>query len=302
MRLQRFLSQAGVTSRRKAEQLILSGRVSVNGEHVERLGTSVVDDDVVEMDGKRVRIDPRRVYLALNKPPGVVTTLRDPQGRRTILDFLPPESPRVVPVGRLDYDTSGLLLLTNDGDLAHTLMHPRFGVEKTYRAIVHGRLSPQEIVKLQSGIVLDEFRSAPAKLRVISSKADRSIVDLRVHEGHKRQVRRMFEALGHRVLALERRRFGPVSLGPLQPGRHRTLAPKEIAALRAFVPKTGRPWNNSLRSRKNIGWSAMSPAGSGPSSNSTATTSRSGASPSLSAPAHAASRVKRRSKRRHKPS
>jgi len=253
MRLQRFLSQAGVASRRTAEQLILSGRVSVNGQRIDKLGSSVSEADLVRMDGKQVKISPDRVYLALNKPTGVVTTLRDPQGRRTVADLVPKGVMRVVPVGRLDYDTSGLLLLTNDGDLAHVLTHPRYGVEKTYRAVVAGRLAPSDIVRLQEGIKLEDFRAGPAKLRVVAAKADRSVIDISIHEGRKRQVRRMLEALGHPVRTLERRKFGPVSLGSLGPGRVRSLTPKEIAALRALVTKCGPQWSSSPRFRKNIG-------------------------------------------------
>jgi len=302
MRLQRFLSQAGVTSRRKAEELIVSGRVSVNGVRVDRLGTSVAEADVVMLDGSRVAIAPERIYLALHKPPNVVTTLHDPQGRHTIADLLPANSSRVVPVGRLDYDTSGLLLLTNDGDLAHRLMHPRFGVEKTYRAIVAGRFLSSAAQSLQRGVELDDGLTAPAKVRIISAKANRSTIDISIHEGRKRQIRRMFEAVGHRVLTLERRKFGTITLGRLELGRMRPLGSEEIAALRACVTKTGRPWNNLPRFRKNIGSSAASPGANERLSNSMATTSHSGAKRSSSAPAPAASSRKRRLTRRRKPS
>lgn len=253
MRLQRFLSQAGIASRRKAEEIILSGRITVNGKRVSELGSSVSQDDAVAVDGKRVSIAADRTYLALNKPAGVVTTMRDPQGRRTVTDLLPRGAARVVPVGRLDYDTAGLLLLTNDGELAHVLTHPRYGVEKTYRVVVGGRLTREDIAKLQDGIRLEEFRAAPAKVRVVAARADRSVIDITIHEGRNRQVRRMLEALGHPVWLLERRAFGPISLGPLRPGQVRQLARKEIAALRALVTKTGPQWNRLRRSRKNTG-------------------------------------------------
>ena len=302
MRLQRFLSLAGITSRRKAEELIVSGRVSINGTRADRLGTTVAEADVVTLDEKPVAIAAERIYLALNKPPNVVTTLHDPQGRRTIVDLLPANSARVVPVGRLDYDTSGLLLLTNDGDLAHRLMHPRFGVEKTYRAIVAGRFLSSAAQRLQQGMELDEGPAAPAKVRIVSAKANHSTVDVSIREGRKRQVRRMFEAVGYRVLTLERRKFGAIALGRLDLGATRPLTPQEIAALRACVTKTGRPWNNLPRFRKNTGSSAASPGANDRLFSSMATMSRSGARRSSSAPAPAASSRKRRLTRRRKPS
>ena len=302
MRLQRFLSQAGVTSRRKAEELIVGGRVSVNGKRADKLGTTVAEGDTITLDGKRIAISNLRAYFAMNKPVGVVTTLHDPQGRRTVADLLPPKSPRVVPVGRLDYDTSGLLLLTDDGELAHRLMHPRFGVEKTYRVVVSGRFVPSAAQRMQKGITLDDGPTAPAKVRILKANVDRSVLDVSIREGRKRQVRRMFESLGHRALTLERRKFGPVTLGALASGRCRGLTAKEIAALRGCVTNKGRPWNNSPPFRKNTGLSVASRGGKDRSSGLTATTSRSEQKRSLSAPGRAASNRKRRSMRRRKPS
>ena len=301
MRLQRFLSQAGITSRRKAEDLIRSGRVSVNGKPLAELGASVSDHDEVALDGKRVTIAPQRRYFALNKPVNVITTMHDPQGRRTIVGLLPQNLPRVVPVGRLDYDTSGLLLITNDGELAHRLTHPRYGVEKLYRAVVAGRFTSESARRFMDGLELDDGWTAPAKVRIISAKADRSVVDVSIHEGRKRQLRRMFEALDYRVVSLERRRFGPVLLGALPPGRCRELASKEIAALRTCVTKGGRPWNNLPRFRKSTGSSETSPAANAPSSNSMRAASRSEAKRSSSVPGPAASSRKRRLTRRRKP-
>jgi len=300
MRLQRFLSQAGIASRRKAEELIRSGLVSVNQQCVKELGTTVASDDVVKVNGKRITIAAQRSYFALNKPVNVVTTMRDPQGRRTIVDLLPPEIPRVVPVGRLDYDTSGLLLLMNDGELAHRLTHPRFGVEKTYRAVIAGRLDAADADQLRHGISLDDGRTAPAYVRIVGRKSDRSIIDITVHEGRKRQVRRMFEALGYRVRSLERRKFGPIALGMLASGRCRPLASSEIAALRSCVTKGGPPWNNSRRFRKSTGSSEASPVANVRSSSSTVAASRSEPKRSSSAPAHAASNRKHRSMKRRK--
>lgn len=187
-------------------------------------------------------------YLLLNKPAGVVTTMRDPQGRRTVADLLPARV-RVVPVGRLDYATSGALLLTDDGELAHRLLHPRFGVEKTYRAAIAGRLSAEDVRRLQRGIVLDEFHAAGAKVRVVATRRDRSVVDVTIHEGRNRQVRRMFEALGHPVLALSRTRFGPVRLGALPVGHLRPLTLKERVALE----RHRRPPDESPRTKPNTG-------------------------------------------------
>lgn len=235
VRLQKYLAQAGVASRRAAEALMLAGKVRVNGRVVRELGTPVGEDDRVEVGGKLVRADAPPVYLVLHKPAGVMTTMRDPQGRKTVRDIIPKELPRIVPVGRLDFDTSGVLLLTNDGELAHVLTHPRFGVEKTYRAVVRGRLTQEQIRDLQTGVELDEFRASGAKLRMIASRRDASIVDLTIHEGKNRQVRRMLEAVGHPVLSLARLRFGPVRLGELPPGKTRPATPREVEQLRGLL-------------------------------------------------------------------
>jgi 23S rRNA pseudouridine2605 synthase len=176
-------------------------------------------------------------YLLLNKPLAVVTTMSDPQGRRTVAQLVP-EGPRVFPVGRLDYATSGALLLTDDGELAERLLHPRFGVDKTYRAEIAGRLAPDAVRRLMEGVSLDDGRAAGAKIRVLTVKHERSVVDVTIHEGRNRQVRRMFEALGHPVLALTRTRFGPLQLGALAPGHVRPLTEKEIEALQRIAGRT----------------------------------------------------------------
>lgn len=225
--------------------MIACGRVSINGAVVRALGTIVREGDRVAVDGRIVAPPAEHTYVLLNKPLGVVTTMRDPGGRRTVADLIPP-GVRVVPVGRLDYTTSGVLLLTDDGELAHALLHPRYGVEKTYRAAIAGRLSEEDVRRLHAGLLLDEFRAAGAKVRVVSVRRDGSVVDVTIHEGRNRQVRRMFEALGHPVLALTRTRFGPLSLGNLRPGDARTLTAKERAALerhrrpREEAPRTKR--------------------------------------------------------------
>ncbi len=230
MRLNRYLAQAGVASRRSADDLIERGAVRVNGRVVAKLGTVLRDGDRVEVDGKTVEPAAERTYLLLNKPAGVVTTMRDPERRPTVADLLPAGT-HAVPVGRLDYATSGVLLLTDDGELANRLLHPRFGVEKTYRVAIAGRLSPEDVYRLTQGVMLPEFRAAGAKVRVVAVRRDSSVVDVTVHEGRNRQLRRMFEALGHRVLALTRTRFGPLKLGGLPAGRFRQLTPTERSAL-----------------------------------------------------------------------
>jgi 23S rRNA pseudouridine2605 synthase len=229
-RLNKYLARAGVASRRHADELIARGDVRVNGRVVRELGTLVHPQDRVECAGVAVRPADEPTYLLLHKPLRVVTTMRDPQGRRTVAEFVP-RRPRVVPVGRLDYDTAGALLLTDDGELAHRLLHPSACVEKTYRATIAGRLCEADVRRLTAGLALDDFRTAPAKVRVVAARRDYSVVDVTIHEGRNRQVRRMFEALGHRVTALLRTRFGPLRLGELPAGHFRTLTPKERAAL-----------------------------------------------------------------------
>lgn len=236
MRLQKFLAHAGVASRRAAEELIVRGKVRVNGKIVRELGTSVTETDRVDVSGTRIELKNEPTYLVLHKPVNVMTTMRDPEGRRTVADLVPKGLPRVVPVGRLDYDTSGVLLLTNDGELANVLTHPRFGVEKTYRAVVKGRLLPDEIHRLQSGVWLEEFKAAGAAVRVVATRRDSSVLDITIHEGKNRQVRRMFDAVGHPVVALARLRFGPLRLGDLPPGQTRPLTARELAQLRNLLP------------------------------------------------------------------
>lgn len=230
IRLNRYLAQCGVASRRHADEMIAAGHVRVNGKIVRELGTVVGEADRVEVDGAVVTPPRERTYLLLHKPVGVVTTMRDPQGRRTVAELLPKRR-RVVPVGRLDYATSGVLLLSDDGELANQLLHPRFGVEKTYRVTIAGWLSPEDARQLKQGIDLGEYRAAGAKLRVVAARRGHSVVEISIHEGRNRQVRRMFEALGHRVVALVRTRFGPLGLGGLAPGEARPLSTRELAAL-----------------------------------------------------------------------
>ncbi len=220
--------------------MICGGYVRVNGAIVRELGTRVGAEDEVEIAGKRVRVPEEKRYLVLHKPSRVMTTMRDPQGRRTVAALVPREPGRVVPVGRLDYDTSGVLLLTNDGELAHILTHPRFGVEKTYRAVVRGRLGPQDVQRFLSGMALADGRAEPARVRVVRSGAAASELDVTIHEGRNRQVRRMFEATAHPVVSLMRLRFGPLTLGDLPPGHWRDVTERELAALRATMNEANR--------------------------------------------------------------
>ena len=232
MRLNAYLARAGVASRRRADELIREGRVRVNGEPGE-LNTIVGKHDVVEVDGQRAERQPL-AYILLNKPTGVVTTASDPHGRRTVVDLVP-SSTRVVPVGRLDADTTGALLLTNDGDLAHRLAHPRYGVPKVYEADIEGSPSPDDLARLRDGIELDDALTAPADVRIVSRGKPLSRIELTLHEGRKHQVKRMCEAVGHPVRHLHRARYAELDLEGLALGEWRELAVSEIAALRLGV-------------------------------------------------------------------
>jgi pseudouridine synthase len=225
MRLNAYLARAGVASRRKADELIKAGRVTVNGEPGQ-LNTQVQSRDVVRVDGERVEKQ-QLTYLLLNKPGNTVTTASDPQGRRTVVDLVPGE-PRVVPVGRLDADTTGALLLTNDGDLAHRLAHPRYGVEKTYVVEVDGAPSDDAIARLAAGVELEDGVTAPARARRVTP----NVVELTIHEGRNRQVKRMLEAVGHRVTRLHRSHYAGLSADGLEPGAWRELDTAEVQQLR----------------------------------------------------------------------
>jgi 23S rRNA pseudouridine2605 synthase len=228
----------GVASRRQAEEIVRAGRVSVDGARVTDPAQDVSEDSAVAVDGSPVAVDRSRVLYAVNKPTGVVSTARDPQGRPTVVSLVDSER-RLYPVGRLDIDTTGLILLTNDGELAHRLTHPRFEVEKTYRAVV-GRPPVREpaLRALREGVELEDGRTAPARVRRL--KAD--TIELTIHEGRKRQVRRMCEAVGHPLKRLERVRFGPLELGGLKPGAYRLLNPAEVRRLsEAAAAPAARP-------------------------------------------------------------
>jgi 23S rRNA pseudouridine2605 synthase len=229
VRLNAYLARAGVASRRRADELIAAGRVLVNGE-LGKLNTVVRSRDVVEVDGQRVSAQ-TLTYVLLHKPPGVVTTTRDPQGRPTVVGLVDHPT-RVVPVGRLDADTTGALLLTNDGPLAHRLAHPRYGVEKVYEVEVDGTPGEEALRALRDGVLLDDGRTAPAGARVLRRGRASSLLELTLHEGRKHQVKRMCEAVGHPVRRLHRSRYAGLDLRRLEAGQWRELEAGEVAALR----------------------------------------------------------------------
>ena len=233
MRLQKYLARAGVASRRNSEKLIVEGRVSVNNEIVMRLGTTVNEvSDIIKVDGNTVRIVENKVILALNKPCGVVTTMSDPQGRKTVSDIVDTQkNPGIFPVGRLDFGTSGLLLLTNDGELGAKLMHPSSLVEKTYIAKVKGSVKDSELETLRQGVNLGDFTTSPAKVNAI----DASTLEITIHEGKNRQVRRMCKAVGHEVKALQRVKYANITLDGLESGDIREITGEELRTLKTFV-------------------------------------------------------------------
>jgi 23S rRNA pseudouridine2605 synthase len=236
VRLQKLIAGSGLASRRKAEMLIAAGRVTVNGAVVTALGTRVDPDrDHVKVDGKHLRAAQPFVYLILNKPTHVMSTLDDPGGRTTVKQFLHGVSVRVFPVGRLDFDSEGLMLLTNNGELAQTLLHPRYHVPRTYLIKVKGVLAEDEIGQLQRGVRLQDGMTGPATVKKIRKAEQNSWLEITIREGRKHQVKRMLEAVGHPVIKLVRVRMGPLSLGGLEPGEFRFLTDREANALRALL-------------------------------------------------------------------
>ena len=242
VRVQKLISMAGIASRRAAEALILEGRVSINGEVVRTLGAKAdPTTDEVRVDGRRLRLDRRQRYILLNKPRGYVTTRKDPQGRRTVMDLLIGVREYVYPVGRLDYDSEGLLLLTSDGDLAARLMHPRHDVERVYEAIVLGVPADSALDDLRRGIFLDGERTRPAEVRrggtVSKGRQALTRLTITLKEGRNRQVRRMCASIGHPVRKLTRLRMGPIRLGDLAPGHWRDLSQAEVDKLQSDVAR-----------------------------------------------------------------
>ena len=234
MRLNKYIAQAGIASRRKADELIASGNVKINGLVVRELGTDVKEGDVVEVNGKRIEPAEKKVYVVLNKPLGYVTTSSDDKDRATVLDLVADIPERVFPVGRLDYNTSGLLIMTNDGDLAYRLTHPKHHVYKTYRALVQGVLSRERIAKLRKGVDIGGFVTSPAQVQVIKQGERSAIVEIKIYEGKNRQVRKMFAAVGNKVNALERIAIGEIKLGRMKEGHYRKLTREEIEYLKSL--------------------------------------------------------------------
>jgi pseudouridine synthase len=236
MRINKFLAKAGIASRRSADILVEQGRVAVNGHKVIQLGVQVDENrDEVTFDGKPVRISPRLIYLMLHKPASCLVTSRDEFGRPTVIDLVREYGKKVKPVGRLDFNSSGLLLLTNDGELAFRLTHPRFHIDKIYQVKCEHLLSDDQISRLESGVELDDELTAPARVELVSRSPGFSQFRITIHEGRKRQVRRMCQAVGSKVLALKRIAFGALLLGDLRVGTFRHLTDKEIAMLKGSV-------------------------------------------------------------------
>lgn len=236
VRLQKVLSAAGVASRRASEELIAEGRVEVNGQPVIEMGVRVDPErDVIRVDGARIPAARRHTYWVLNKPRGVVSTMDDPEGRPSLADYVPRKSDRLFHVGRLDTDTEGLILLTNDGEFTHRMTHPSYEVPKTYLAEVEGDVDAKVARRLEKGVTLEDGPVHPDKLKVVMRSAEKSLVEVTIHEGRNRIVRRMFDAVAHPVRRLSRTRIGPVRLSQLAPGEIRELTRDELGALLDLV-------------------------------------------------------------------
>ena len=231
MRLQKYLAQCGVASRRACEKLIEEGRVSVNGAVVNVLGSKVLPGDTVMVDGVLVKGETKKVYIMLNKPEGYVTTVSDEQGRSTVMELISDIHQRVYPVGRLDCNTEGLLLMSNDGDFTLKVTHPSHKLDKVYQAVVSGVPNHFDIQKLERGVYIDGRKTAPAKAQIISAEGNRALVELTIHEGRNRQVRKMFDAIGYPVVHLRRVAVGNIVLGNLPLGKWRHLNPNEVKYL-----------------------------------------------------------------------
>ena len=232
MRLQKYLASCGVASRRAAEKLIAEGHVTVDGQKITEMGGQVEDHQIICVDGKRVRPEGEKHYIMYHKPAGEVTTVSDPEGRATVLDRFRDYPVRLYPVGRLDYDSEGLLLLTNDGDLTERMLHPSMEVDKTYLARVSNQVTPEEARQLERGVMVDGRKTARAKVHILSVQNLFTDMIITIHEGRNRQVRKMVEQIGHQVVMLRRIRFGPLKLGELPRGMWRPLTQEELDALK----------------------------------------------------------------------
>lgn len=234
-RLQKVMSEFGVASRRKCEEIIAAGRVKVNGRLIIEPGCKVdKEKDVIEVDGNILKNSESKIYILLNKPVGYITSAKDQFARPTVLDLIKGISIRVFPIGRLDYDTEGLLLLTNDGDLTYRITHPKHNIQKTYRALLRGKAGDDEIRKFEEGIAIEDYVTSPAKLEIVGFSKGNSIVNITIHEGKNRQVRKMCASVGHEVIKLSRIRIGKIGLGTLKTGEWRFLTDSEIKYLKAL--------------------------------------------------------------------
>lgn len=234
MRLNKYIAQSGIASRRGADELTLAGKVKVNGCVMTQPGYDVSPQDVVSVNGVDIRPEKKLVYFVLNKPRGFVTTAKDDKGRPTVMDLVWDIPERIYPIGRLDYNTTGMLLMTNDGDLAYRLTHPKHHVYKTYRARISGILSLDKAARLRRGVDIGGFVTSPSRVEILRHGAHSSIVEIQIYEGKNRQVRKMFSAVGHRVIELERIAIGELHLGHLKSGHYRKLTPREIEYLKGL--------------------------------------------------------------------
>ncbi|MCR5034591.1 MAG: rRNA pseudouridine synthase [Clostridia bacterium] len=234
MRLNKYIASAGVCSRRKADELIANGNVKINGAVVREMGAQVEEGDVVSVNGTEIQADAVKVYVAVNKPLGYITSMNDDRDRPTVADLVADLPERLFPVGRLDYNTTGLLIMTNDGELTYTLTHPKHEVSKTYIATVAGVLSNARLAKLRRGVDIGGFVTSPAQVRVIKQNPRSAVVEISIHEGKNRQVRKMFAAVGNKVQSLERVAIGDIRLGRLLQGHYRKLTRAEVDYLKSL--------------------------------------------------------------------
>lgn len=238
MRIQKYIADAGICSRRKAEEMIQNGLVKVNGETLTEFGYRIREGDRVEVDGAVITSIEKKVYYMMNKPKGYVTTVKDQFDRPCVLDLIGEDvKERIYPAGRLDYNTEGLLILSNDGEFVNTITHPRNAIKKKYIAVVNGIVKEENIEKLKRGVVIDKKKTAPAEVFLSEIFKDKCVVEVTIHEGRNRQVRKMFEAVGHHVIDLQRVQVGPLELGSLKLGRVRKLNPNEVQALLSAAGK-----------------------------------------------------------------
>ena len=237
MRINKYIASCGIASRRKAEEIILAKRVKVNGKTVEELSFNIDEDnDIVEIDGQRIGLNEESVYIVLNKPEGYITTVKDQFDRPSVLDLVSDIKERVYPIGRLDYETSGLLILTNDGDLTYKLTHPKHEVDKTYMAIVKGIPTKEELKNFEEGLYIEDYKTAPAKIKIVKKDEEKNyaICQIKIHEGRNRQVRKMCRAINHPVMRLRRVAMGKITLKDTEVGKYRHLSKEEVEYLKTI--------------------------------------------------------------------